>query len=139
MADSLLASCNNFFEESQLERFKGSFNNFIYSAKRKVEEEIRHSDLLHVLVKSNSEAVESIFNLTASSFNIGNDTRMLGILLIEITKSIKEELGALERFKESLISALSHELNNPMNSLIPLLKIMKKKITKKWHWQVLTY
>ena len=124
MAHSLLSSCNDFFKESQLEKFNGSFDDFIYSAKRKVEQEIRHSDLLHVLVKSNSEAVESIFSLTASTFNLGNDTKMLGILLIEITKSIKEELSALERFKESLISALSHELNNPMNSLIPLLNMM---------------
>lgn len=124
VASSLLSSCVHFFEESQLEKFNGTFDEFIYSAKRKVEQEIRHTDFLRVLVKSGPEVAEAIYNLTASSFSLGNDTKMLGILLIEITRSIKEELSALERFKESLISALSHELNNPMNSLIPLISMM---------------
>jgi len=120
----LFNSCKDLFKESRLEKFNGTLDEFIYSAKRKVAEEIKYLDLLHVPVKLEGEATETTFSLTAWSFEFGKDNKMLGIILTEITKTIQEELNALEIFKESLISALSHELNNPMNSLIPLLKMM---------------
>lgn len=123
-ASSLVSSCKDFFKESRLEKFNGTLGEFIYSAKRRVAEEIRHLDLMHVTVKSGTEATETTFSLNAWSFDFGRDNKVLGIVLTEISKTIKEELNALEIFKESLVSALSHELNNPMNSLIPLLKMM---------------
>eukprot|EP00826_Nyctotherus_ovalis_P006107 TRINITY_DN11413_c0_g2_i5.p1 TRINITY_DN11413_c0_g2~~TRINITY_DN11413_c0_g2_i5.p1 ORF type:complete len:370 (+),score=66.91 TRINITY_DN11413_c0_g2_i5:136-1245(+) len=123
-ASSLLSSCKDFFKESRLEKFNGTLGEFIHSAKRKVAEQTRHLDLMHVTVKSGTEATETTFSLNAWSFDFGKDNKVLGIVLTEISKTIKEELNALEIFKESLVSALSHELNNPMNSLIPLLKMM---------------
>eukprot|EP00826_Nyctotherus_ovalis_P039597 TRINITY_DN3819_c0_g1_i12.p1 TRINITY_DN3819_c0_g1~~TRINITY_DN3819_c0_g1_i12.p1 ORF type:complete len:708 (-),score=193.63 TRINITY_DN3819_c0_g1_i12:129-2252(-) len=123
-ASSLFSSCKNFFLESQLEQFNGTFDDFIHSAKRRVAEEIRHLDLLHVFVRTESKTTETTFSLDAWSFDYGEENKMLGIVLTEITKTVKKELDAIEIFKEGLFSTLSHELNNPMNSLIPLLKMM---------------
>ena len=120
-------SGSDIFNESHLEKFNGTLSEFIYSSRRKPAQEIKHCDICHILVKTGPETTESIFSLSAASFDLGNDVKMLGILLMEISKTVKEELNALETFKSSLISSLSHELNNPMNSLIPLLKMIDRK------------
>ena len=64
-ASSLISSCNNFFSESQLENFADSLEEFIHSSKRKVAQEICHSDLLHVIIKSSKKTSEAIFLTSA--------------------------------------------------------------------------
>lgn len=111
------------FSESHLDNFNGTFEKFLSVARKKVEEEIAHTDILHLRVKSGAESSDAIFSFSTASFNFSGE-KMLGILLMEISKTVKEELDALDTFKSSLISALSHELNNPMNSLMLLLNMM---------------
>eukprot|EP00826_Nyctotherus_ovalis_P046107 TRINITY_DN5171_c0_g1_i6.p1 TRINITY_DN5171_c0_g1~~TRINITY_DN5171_c0_g1_i6.p1 ORF type:complete len:267 (+),score=59.55 TRINITY_DN5171_c0_g1_i6:192-992(+) len=120
----LLAKSECFFERSHLEGFNGSLSEFVCAAKKKVLEKIAHLDVLNAMVRSSSSLLETQFFFTAFSLDIENDERMLGIMLIEISEAVKEELNAVKVSKNSLIAALSHELNNPMNSLIPLLKMM---------------
>jgi len=115
---------SDMFNESYLENFNGTLSEFLCASRRKVQGKIMHTDILHLLVKIGTERSEAVFSFSAVSFELGAETRMLGILLMEITKTIKEELDALDIFRSSLISALSHELNNPMNSLMLLLKMM---------------
>ena len=123
-AKSLIESADDVFTLSHMETFDGSLGEFLASARRKVVQEINHSDILHIKIKSRYENIEAVFSFSASSFYLDVNTKMLGILLVEITKTVKEEINALNTFKGSLISALSHEFNNPLNSLIPLLKMM---------------
>jgi len=121
-AEYLVDSCNNdFYQGSRLEKFDGSLSDFINSMKSKVVQKLSYSDMIHIPVTSSSKA---IFGLSASLFDVDNETRALGIILIEISKNVEEELNAVETFKTSLISALSHELNNPINSLILILETM---------------
>eukprot|EP00826_Nyctotherus_ovalis_P064945 TRINITY_DN9536_c0_g3_i1.p1 TRINITY_DN9536_c0_g3~~TRINITY_DN9536_c0_g3_i1.p1 ORF type:complete len:433 (+),score=67.96 TRINITY_DN9536_c0_g3_i1:141-1439(+) len=121
-ASSLVKSCNNdFYEGSYLEKFDGSLNDFINSMLSKMAQQFSYSDMIHIPSAPDAKA---IFGLTASLFDIDSDSRALGIVLTELSKNVEEEINAVENFKTSLISALSHELNNPMNSLIPILEMM---------------
>ena len=124
-ADLLITSTKiSIYNESYLENFNGTMSEYIYSVRQKPLKEICYYDILHIIVENGSETTENIFSFTASSFFLDKDTKMLGIVLMEITRTIKQEINALNAFKTSLISSLNHELNNPMNSLIPLLKMM---------------
>jgi len=124
-ANSLKEFINcDIFTESRLENFKGTLSEFLNVARRKVAENINHTDILHLHIRKGTESSEAVFSFSATSFYIDINTKMLGILLMEISKTVKEELDALDIFKSSLIAALSHELNNPMNSLMLLLNTM---------------
>lgn len=124
-ADSLISFlASDIFAESHLEDFNGTLSEFISTSKRKVGEEFVHIDVLHLLVKTGNDISEAVFNFSAATFDAGNGSKMVGILLIEVSKTVKEEIEAINSFKSSLISGLSHELNNPMNSLMLLLKMM---------------
>lgn len=121
-AKELMESCNNdFYKGSYLEKFNESLSDFIYSMKGKVGQSITYSDVIRV---PRLQSKKSIYGLTATVFDVDSDFRVLGITLIELSKAVEEELNTVENFKESLISALSHELNNPLNSLIPILEMV---------------
>jgi len=121
-AIALVKSCNkNFYEGSYLEKFDGSLSDFINSMLPKVAQQFNYSDMIRIPSAPGSKAV---FGLTATLFDADNDSCALGIVLIELSKTVEEEINAVETFKTSLISALSHELNNPMNSLVPILEMM---------------
>ena len=134
MNSSASALCNHSFikllKESHLEKFNGSLWSLIGSLKKKVIINYAHSDIFHITMNSEGKDCEMIFGITASVIDLKNDSKILGILLIEISKNVKEQLSAVELFKSTLISSLSHELNNPINSLIPLLEMMPDHINK---------
>eukprot|EP00826_Nyctotherus_ovalis_P059055 TRINITY_DN817_c0_g3_i3.p1 TRINITY_DN817_c0_g3~~TRINITY_DN817_c0_g3_i3.p1 ORF type:complete len:649 (-),score=157.99 TRINITY_DN817_c0_g3_i3:141-2087(-) len=124
------SSKDDFYQESHLEKFNASLGNFIRSVRGKVAQEVSYTDVFHTMVSMNASPCELIFALTATTFQLRNATRILAILLMETSRLVKEELNTLESFKNSLISALSHELNNPINSLIPLIKLMPSTSTE---------
>lgn len=124
-ASTLIESSNDdFFQESLLEKSNTSLGNFVRSVRGKVAQEVSYTDVLHASVTVNSKPCEIVFALTATTFELRNATRILGILLMETSRIVEEEIRTVESFKASLVSALSHELNNPINSLIPLIKLM---------------
>lgn len=131
-AASLLieSSKDSFYQESHLEKFNASLGNFIRSVRGKVAQEVSYTDVLHTVVAVNASPCELVFALTATTFQLPSAARILAILLMETSRLVKEELNTLESFKNSLISALSHELNNPINSLIPLIKLMPSTSTE---------
>ena len=121
----LMSDCDNLFEDSRLEKQKGSLNSLIYTIRRKVAQQVTYQDTATIQIKSSApKPVEKSYNVTAFTFEYGNDSRMLSLIMMEIPTSMKQEMEALDSFKESLMCSLSHELNTPMNSLIPLLKMM---------------
>ena len=123
-ANELIKSCGKYFYQgSKLEKFDGSLSDFIWSMKGKVQQKINYSDTIRIPAAARSK---SVYSLTSSVFDVDKEIRVLGIILIEISKTVEQELSAVENFKASLISALSHELNNPMNTLIPILEIISK-------------
>eukprot|EP00826_Nyctotherus_ovalis_P011417 TRINITY_DN12977_c0_g1_i4.p1 TRINITY_DN12977_c0_g1~~TRINITY_DN12977_c0_g1_i4.p1 ORF type:complete len:629 (+),score=161.54 TRINITY_DN12977_c0_g1_i4:100-1986(+) len=124
-ASTLIESSNDdFFQESLLEKFNVSLGNFVRSVRGKVAQEVSYTDVLHVSVTVNSKPCEIVFAFTATTFELRDATRILGVLLMETSRIVEEEIKTVESFKASLVSALSHELNNPINSLIPLIKLM---------------
>jgi len=116
-ASTLVKSCNaNFYGNSYLEKFDGTLKNFISSMKQRSDN--FYSDIVHIPLVRGSKIIYELF----ASFD--SETKLLGILLLEASKSVKEQVKVLENFKCSLSTSLSHELNNPINSLIPLLEIL---------------
>ena len=130
-ANALIKEFGDFFNTSRLEKFNGTLNEFIYSARRKMVEEISHHDVLYIQTGDKLGFPDIMFLLSGNSFIMDNEDKMLSITLIELKRSMKDELNAIETFKGSLISALYHEFNNPLNSLIPILKMMPKTINDK--------
>lgn len=129
-ATALIESArNDFFQESHLEKFNASLANFIRSIKSKVSQEVSYADVFHVTVNVNSKPCEIVFAFTATTFELKDGKRILSILLMETSRISEEEIRTVESFKASLVSALSHELNNPMNSLIPLIRMMPNTVT----------
>ena len=118
------SSKDDFFQESHLEKFNASLGNFIKSVKGKVAQEVSYTDILRVSVNVNSTPCEMAFALTGTTFELKDATRILGILLMETSRTVEEEIRTVESFKASLASALSHELNNPIHSLILLIKML---------------
>ena len=124
-AITLLAnSLNDMFTQSHLESFDGSLTEFIQSTRQKAAQHIIHADTFYIAVHDNDKISECKYSLKASTYELSNDMKILGITLMEISKIEKNDIDAIDSFKSSLISALSHELNTPMNSLIPLLRMM---------------
>jgi len=124
-AGNFLLSCSvNFYNNSHLEAFNGNLQDMINEAKRSLSSKFSISDILHIEKNKGDSKEEAIYNITANIFEGPNETRKLAIVLMEIPKAMKEQLRVLDCFKSSLMSALSHELNTPMNSLMPILKIM---------------
>jgi len=123
-ATALLKTCNvNFYTGSYLEKFNGALKDFISSIKPTNKE--AYSDIIHIPLAHGPKAT---YSLTTSIFEIDSETKILGIALLETSKMTKEQLKILDDFKASLAVSLSHELNNPINSLIPLLEIMPSYI-----------
>jgi len=125
----LLTCATNFYNNSHLEAFKGSVQDMINVARRKLAQQFTFSDILHIEMSINETTEDCIYNLSATSFETTEDSRKLAIVLMEVPKPMKEEIRALDCFKASLMSALSHELNTPMNSLMPILKMMPSYIS----------
>ena len=118
----LVNSCNNdFYTGSYMEKFDASLSDFISSMKTKVAHPISYTDIIRI---PNSVGTKAIYEFSSTIFDVNSQQRELAIVLIEISKTIEEEINAVENFKESLMSALSHELNNPMNSLIPIFEML---------------
>jgi signal transduction histidine kinase/ActR/RegA family two-component response regulator len=119
-ATNLLKTCNtNFYKGSHLEKFDGFLKEFISSIRSNNKEV--YSDVIHIPLANGPRAA---YSLIASTFEIEAEIKILGIVLLEISKTIKEQIKILANFKASLSTSLSHELNNPINSLIPLLEMM---------------
>ena len=128
-AEELLCSCENFYQESMLEASNFSLHDLINSSRRKVTQHIVLRDIIKMQthsLKNSSVPVttEKVFDIAASSFECDKERRMMGIILMEIPKDRGREKEVLETFKASLICTLSHELYNPMNSLLSLLNMM---------------
>ena len=123
-AAALIRKSQDIFARSNLTSFNGSLREFISSARNKVAQETVLNDILCITNQADGPATEVYYNLTATTFETSNDGKMLGIVLMEVPDLMKQEINAMESFKSSLVSALSHELNTPLNSLIPLLRMM---------------
>ena len=118
------SSKTDFFLDSHLDKANASLGNFIQSVKSKVAQEVFYSDIFRTSINDKEKTCEIVFAFTGTTFTIDKNRRILGILLMETSRTVEEELSTVESFKASLISALSHELNNPVNSLIPLIKML---------------
>ena len=128
-AEQLLECCDNLFEISKLIVSNCTLTELINSTRRKVTQYFLHRDSIKVETRSLYSSLlpivnEKTYDIIASTFESSKDIRMMGLIMIESPKDIEQEKQVLETFKSSLICTLSHELCNPMNSLIPLIKQM---------------
>lgn len=125
-AAMLVKSCNgNFYSDSYLEKFDGTLKDFISNIKTKETQEAFYSDIIRL---PSPQELKIIYRFNASVFRLDKENKLLGIMLVEISKEMKDRLSVLEDFKASLTSSLSHELMNPINSLMPLLDMMPSYI-----------
>jgi signal transduction histidine kinase len=122
-AISLVNSCaKDLFQDSYLDNFGDTLESLIQSMKGK--RGASHSDVLHTMLRNKEKSSEVVYQVEAIIIELSDEQRVLGMIFFDISKILEERFKALEDFKGSLMSALSHELNNPMNSLIPLLRMM---------------
>ncbi len=121
--------CGSLFEDSRVERLNGSLGKLIHAIRRKACQQVTRLDTLYTRVKS-AAGSEKTFCMTASTFDRVGEDRALGLLLMEVPQKMKQEMEALESFKSSLMCSLSHELNTPMNSLVPLIKMMPSCVSE---------
>ena len=115
---------NDFYANSYLDNFKGTLAEFIKCMKGRISDEPSYTDFLHINFNEKDEKARKDYHFATLIIKRNCNERVLGIILVNISKQIDEQLRTLENFKETLVSALTHELNNPMNSLIPLIRMM---------------
>ena len=70
------------------------------------------------------------FEISITVFNDEKEGKMLGAVMLEPMNGKRKEKEMINHFKTSLICSLSHELCTPMNSLMPLLRLIPVIPTK---------
>lgn len=131
------ARAEDFFGRAKLEFSDCTLTEYIRSARRKIGETVLKWDRVRISPSKrggfNQRQIENnqlLYEISSTTYEFEDERRMLGIMFLEMPLEAKKEMQTLEHFKISLSCCLSHELCTPINSLIPLLKMMPSCISE---------
>ncbi len=129
-AESLVGrgtSMDRFFASMIMEHSKNTLSEFVRTRRRVIDKSVLKWDKAQ---GAGDSSERNVFEVAAATFDDEGDKRKLALVLIESPKDRKREKQLIEHFKTGLVCSLSHELCTPMNSLMPLLKMMPSKLTE---------
>ncbi len=126
-ARALMRGHTNLFDEAKLEESSCTINELLHSFRRRVEHPSLKADRVRITPNKKEAGVamdaEAVYDVSVATFD-SNETRLVGIVMMETPKDREKEKQILEHFKTSLICFLSHELFSPINSLIMALNLL---------------
>jgi len=118
--NAIKSSVDRFFETIKLEVASQTLNDYINNLRRNINNTTLKWD------KAIVGEEKDLYEISGKVFDDENEIRKLGLIMFEPPKNRRREKELIKHFRSSLICSLSHELCTPMNSLMPLLKMLPK-------------